>query len=130
MTGAEAAEHLLALAAQLERLPHVELAVSVRVVSPSPKRPPSRSVLRSREYRARGGGRLRDLPFATGATCAYCGVRLDIVNRRAPNGATWDHVLPLSQGGTNDLSNIVPACFRCNCGKSGRTPEQAGMVLR
>jgi 5-methylcytosine-specific restriction endonuclease McrA len=130
MTGTEAATRLRALAAALERMPHVELAVSVRVVSPSPKRPPSRSVLRSRAYRARGGGQLRDLPFLHGATCAYCAVTLDLVNRRALNGATWDHVVPLSKGGTNDLENIVAACFRCNSTKRDRTPEQAGMVLR
>jgi 5-methylcytosine-specific restriction endonuclease McrA len=27
---------------------------------------------------------------------------------------TGDHVVPVSRGGSNDLSNLVGACFRCN----------------
>lgn len=49
-------------------------------------------------------------------TCQYCGTK------DGPLHA--DHVIPLSQGGTNDLTNLVAACEACNCGKSGRTPEQ------
>lgn len=35
-----------------------------------------------------------------------------------------DHVVPPSQGGTDDPGNLVPACVRCNQSKSSRTPEQ------
>ena len=28
-----------------------------------------------------------------------------------------DHIFPVSKGGTNKLSNLVPACFECNNGK-------------
>lgn len=28
--------------------------------------------------------------------------------------ATLDHVVPLSEGGTNRLANLVPACSKCN----------------
>jgi len=44
--------------------------------------------------------------------CAYCGTagRLE-----------RDHVIPLRRGGTNDISNIVPACPSCNRRKAGRT---------
>lgn len=46
-----------------------------------------------------------------GFTCTYCGhlpptVRLEI-----------DHIVPLSQGGTNDPSNLVTSCVDCNRGK-------------
>jgi 5-methylcytosine-specific restriction endonuclease McrA len=37
--------------------------------------------------------------------CAYCGVE-------APLQA--DHRVPLSQGGTHDIANILPACGSCN----------------
>ncbi len=37
--------------------------------------------------------------------CAYC-------RQSAP--LTQDHVVPLSKGGTHTLSNILPACRRCN----------------
>ncbi len=51
--------------------------------------------------------------------CAYCGSRGE--------GLTPDHVIPLARGGQNTLSNIVPACGRCNLKKGARTPEEAGM---
>ncbi|MBN1311548.1 MAG: HNH endonuclease [Anaerolineae bacterium] len=51
--------------------------------------------------------------------CAYCGCRGE--------GLTPDHVIPLSRGGDNALSNIVPSCSACNLRKGARTPEEAGM---
>jgi 5-methylcytosine-specific restriction endonuclease McrA len=51
--------------------------------------------------------------------CAYCGQPGDRL--------TPDHVTPLSQGGHNTLSNIVPACRTCNVRKGARTPEEARM---
>lgn len=56
--------------------------------------------------------------------CQYCGCRL---TRAA---ATWDHVVPRSQGGRTTWQNIVMACMACNQAKGGRVPEQAGMKLR
>jgi 5-methylcytosine-specific restriction endonuclease McrA len=35
--------------------------------------------------------------------------------------ATIDHIVPQSEGGQNDLGNIVLACRRCN-GKRGTSP--------
>lgn len=37
--------------------------------------------------------------------CHWCGV--------APATVT-DHVVPLSQGGSNELGNLVPSCVPCN----------------
>lgn len=34
---------------------------------------------------------------------------------------TIDHVLPLADGGTNDLENLALACFHCNRRKSNKT---------
>ena len=45
--------------------------------------------------------------------CAYCG---------AP-ATTDDHVIALSQGGTDTPANIVPACNRCNCSKQSKPVE-------
>jgi thymidine kinase len=38
------------------------------------------------------------------AICAYCGA----------SATTYDHVVPKMHGGTNDPSNLVPACASCN----------------
>ncbi len=56
--------------------------------------------------------------------CAYCGAR---VPRPL---ATYDHVIPRSQGGQTTWENVVICCTPCNQRKGGHTPEQAGMHLR
>ncbi len=51
--------------------------------------------------------------------CAYCGRR----------GDTVDHITPKSQGGTEDESNLVACCKRCNSRKGDRTLEESGMTF-
>lgn len=47
-------------------------------------------------------------------TCRYCGVG-------SPQAILEvDHVHPKSAGGTDDLENLVTACFQCNRGKAAR----------
>lgn len=55
--------------------------------------------------------------------CMYCG---DAFNAHE---LTRDHVIPLSQNGPNNWSNVVTACKHCNQRKGGRRPEQANMRL-
>lgn len=55
--------------------------------------------------------------------CQYCGKKV------SRSEATYDHVLPRSQGGRTGWDNIVIACVPCNQRKGGRTPEQAKMKL-
>lgn len=43
-----------------------------------------------------------------GAQCTYCG--------NVASG--WDHVRPVRWGGTDNQSNLVPACWPCNNRKS------------
>lgn len=45
---------------------------------------------------------------AVGGKCLCCGYVKPL---------TIDHVIPLSLGGTNDISNIQPLCRTCNCRK-------------
>lgn len=47
-----------------------------------------------------------------GFACQYCGA--------TPPGATLevDHIEPVSDGGTNEETNLVTACFNCNRGKA------------
>jgi 5-methylcytosine-specific restriction endonuclease McrA len=46
--------------------------------------------------------------------CSYC---------FAADDMTVDHLLPLSLGGLDDASNIVPACRRCNTSKNASPVE-------
>src|SRR5262245_60466362 len=56
--------------------------------------------------------------------CQYCGDQLPT------NELTFDHVVPVAQGGRKDWENIVTCCMTCNRKEGGRTPAEAGMHLR
>jgi 5-methylcytosine-specific restriction endonuclease McrA len=55
--------------------------------------------------------------------CQYCG------RRCSPSEVTCDHVVPRSQGGGTNWTNVVACCMACNRIKGGRTPAEAGMKL-
>lgn len=42
--------------------------------------------------------------------------------------ATFDHVVPHSRGGTNDLENTIVICQPCNCAKMHYTLEELGLL--
>lgn len=54
---------------------------------------------------------------AHGHRCAYCGLKQSLVGR-----LTRDHYVPLSKGGSNAASNIVPSCSPCNHRKWAKDP--------
>jgi 5-methylcytosine-specific restriction endonuclease McrA len=56
-------------------------------------------------------------------TCQYCNTLF------RSEELTFDHVIPVSRGGTKSWENIVTACIDCNRKKGGRTAEEAGMRL-
>ncbi len=58
-----------------------------------------------------------------GYKCQYCSKPCKM------NELTYDHVVPKSQGGPTNWTNIVSCCYKCNSKKGGRTPEQAKMKL-
>jgi hypothetical protein len=72
--------------------------------------------------------------FNKGLKCEYCEKRGLYLIRAIDRGnachvdlytdkfelMTIDHVLPKSKGGTNELSNLVPCCDRCNCRKGSK----------
>jgi len=65
-----------------------------------------------------------------GNTCVYCDRP---AGKYAPPEIASDaviaidHVIPLAQGGSNEINNLVCACMVCNLFKSDRTPEEAGL---
>ena len=50
-----------------------------------------------------------------GNKCVYCD---------STENLHADHQIPLSRGGANFASNMVPACASCNCSKGAKTPEE------
>jgi len=62
-------------------------------------------------------GARRAIPFAvrsdvlSAGFCALCG---------ADEGLEVDHIIPLSRGGSDDRSNLRPACFHCNRSRGSR----------
>lgn len=59
---------------------------------------------RARRWNVEGKLYGRDVIRLTGP-CVYCG---------ADDRDSWDHVIPLSRGGANAVSNLVPCCRDCN----------------
>jgi 5-methylcytosine-specific restriction endonuclease McrA len=90
---------------------------------PAYRNPTKRAVYRqNRRARERGvidSGEWQRVLDRYGQCCAYCGL---------PGKLTMDHVVPLSRGGKHEISNVVPACSRCNSRKHTKlwTPMKKG----
>lgn len=72
--------------------------------------------------------------FDSATHCYYCGVELqklsDPVRRvNADNRKTIDHLIPVSKGGTNEESNLVIACRKCNNLKGDMMPYEFEILL-
>lgn len=64
-----------------------------------------------------------------GHRCVYCGATRDT------DKIEVDHVIPVSAGGTDDIGNLVAACFSCNRGKRDKmlldiVPEDSGVFVK
>ena len=56
-------------------------------------------------------------------TCMYCGQQQSVFN------LTRDHIVPRSMGGSDEWTNVVAACKRCNHHKGNRLVEECGWEL-
>ena len=57
-------------------------------------------------------------------TCQYCG-------KSAPDVVLHvDHIKPVKEGGTNDITNLVTACADCNLGKGARKLSDSSEVMK
>lgn len=69
----------------------------------------------------------RDVLDLWGTDCHICNLSIDMrVTRRCgepgwEEGLHLDHVIPLSKGGPNIISNVKPSHARCNLEKSAKT---------
>ena len=61
--------------------------------------------------------------FRCQAQCWYCRIPL-VLAGTGPERATKDHLTPLVRGGSDAISNIVPACIDCNRLKADMTEEE------
>ncbi|MEZ4436189.1 MAG: HNH endonuclease [bacterium] len=58
--------------------------------------------------------------------CIHCNRKLTLAPDGAPGpGATLEHIVPRTHGGTNDLDNLAIACGRCNGQKGVRLDVRA-----
>lgn len=83
---------------------------------------------RNREARRRGaeksaegsytGSELEALWLRFGRACAYCHLQISLAETQA------EHVIPLTRGGANDRTNLLPACAACNSDKCDQTPAE------
>ena len=53
--------------------------------------------------------------FMLGDICAYCGTTGPL---------QWEHIIPVSLGGPDNIDNMVRACSPCNLSKGARDPYQ------
>lgn len=68
-----------------------------------------------------------------GFTCQYCGRKTPAIVLEV------DHIIPIAGGGTDDIENLVTACWDCNRGKGARDldsrapvpdlEERAGLIM-
>jgi 5-methylcytosine-specific restriction endonuclease McrA len=60
-----------------------------------------------------------------GNNCAICNEPIDLsLKRTSSKGLTVDHWIPLSKGGSDDMSNLRPAHWNCNRKKSDKLPKE------
>ena len=52
--------------------------------------------------------------------CFYCSKKLTFIHRKKGYRGAWhtDHLVPVSKGGTTEITNGVAACIHCNLKKS------------
>lgn len=58
-----------------------------------------------------------------GRRCAYCG---SAVREGTATQMAFDHLLPASRGGGDELPNLAYACKSCNSRKGAKTAEEFG----
>src|ERR1700686_5146052 len=65
-----------------------------------------------------------ELVIAWGWRCFYCGRPVEERPELVWDMLTKDHLTPVSRGGSDDIGNIVPACFNCNRLKGTMTIDE------
>lgn len=65
-----------------------------------------------------------------GLYCHYCGIPLEApLHGYNALGLSIDHIQPISEGGSNDLGNLVLACRQCNGRKRTKSYQEYRLSL-
>lgn len=77
-----------------------------------------RDLILALEYEGRTNRYISDeikneVSMREGVRCTYCGCEDEPLE--------YDHIFPVSRGGTNAASNLTLACRKCNSSKRGKT---------
>ena len=66
--------------------------------------------------------------FSKGFNCGICGGLISLDDpRNEPLGLVFDHIIPVSKGGSHSYSNIQPAHFSCNSQKGAKVDGWQGI---
>lgn len=89
----------------------------------------NREINARKNHKRRTAGRIevgiRDLAKRDGERCYLCHRKLNLtLPGTAKWGATIDHILPVSFGGTNEANNLALAHRHCNVARGNRQPAQ------
>ena len=87
-----------------------------------PKSQPEKPINSPKLKRKKNGGRSRYIPSSVrvsvlqrdGCKCVFCGRTASQIQLEV------DHIIPFSQGGSNDFDNLQTLCIDCNRGKGAR----------
>jgi 5-methylcytosine-specific restriction endonuclease McrA len=95
------------------------------------KTPKGKAVAKARSHNRRAhklnnggkhtGAQILALFDLQSGVCPYCKTKL---HKSGKNIFHADHIVPLSKGGTNDISNIQLLCPSCNMSKHDKLPEE------
>lgn len=58
--------------------------------------------------------------------CCWCGKRMDESAARREDRPTFEHVVPLAEGGPDDVQNLAIACNGCNEERGRATSRRLG----